>query len=70
MKCKKYSSSEEAIKDLEQLGELKYFGREGTEANGYVYQYKTEGRTYTLVLYEDGNVVVLDKNLPYERGEK
>lgn len=57
MKFKKYCSHEEAIQDLEQMGELKYFGREGLDANGYVYQFIRDGLTHIIVVYKDGNVI-------------
>lgn len=59
LKSKKYSSFDEAIQDLEKSGELKFFGREGVMADGYVYQYWSNGVMQVIVVYEDGKLVVV-----------
>ncbi|MEK4006469.1 hypothetical protein [Paenibacillus sp. FSL H3-0333] len=55
---KKYSSHGEATEDLLKSGELKFFGREGVRADGYVYQYLRNGVMQVMVVYEDGRIVV------------
>lgn len=59
LKSKKYSSFDEAIHDLEKSGELVYFGREGVMADGYVYQYWSNGVMQAIVVYTDGRLVVV-----------
>lgn len=67
MKSKKYSNHAEAIQDLEKSGELKYFGREGTMADGYVYQFISKGKVCSIVVYKDGKLVVVHERLDIER---
>ncbi|QSF43431.1 hypothetical protein [Paenibacillus tianjinensis] len=62
MKSRKYSSFDEAINDLKKSGELTYFGREGVMAEGYVYQYRCKGIVRVVVVYEDGNLVVVGED--------
>lgn len=54
MQSKQFPTFDEAKAYLESRGKLVYGGREGTDANTYVYTLTIGIKVYHLFLYEDG----------------
>lgn len=60
MKSRKYPTVEAAYAHLESIGELKMFGRAGTDYEFMVCRLiHNDGREFTLYVYRDGNVVLV-----------
>jgi hypothetical protein len=61
MKSRKFPSLEAAQEYMRERGELKYFGREGTDARTYVYTLTIGVKVYHILLVENGTLFVMDE---------
>ena len=68
MKSKQFPSLEEAQAHMKERGDLKYFGREGTDAKTYVYTLTVGMIVYGILLESDGYLRVTDQR--YKRSDE